>query len=336
MRKQNTCVLCAAAAGMLVLIIDGQTALSGMREGIEICLQTLIPSLFPLFVLSGILISGLTGQDVPLLRPICKLCHMHPGSESLLAIGILGGYPVGAANIANVHRDGQLTTEESTRYAIFCNNAGPSFLFGILRHVFPDISWLIALWLIQITASVLTGFTLTSYRTRPVYPGQRHETVSETVNKAIRNMAGVCAWVVLFRMCLSFLDQWFLNDLQPVPQILLAGLLELSNGCLRLEQVGEPELRFVMASAMLSLGGLSILMQTKAVFPQLHTRRYIAGKLIHLTFSMLLSWTLVLMMSGRIAIGVCSVFLLSAIFVMRLFRVRKTKKRGSNSVAVVV
>ena len=139
-------------------------------------------------------------------------------------------------------------------------------------------------------------------------------------------MAGVCAWVVLFRMCLSFLDQWFLNDLQPVPQILLAGLLELSNGCLRLEQAGDPELRFVMASAMLSLGGLSILMQTKAVFPQLHTRRYIAGKLIHLTFSMLLSGTLVLMMSGRIAIGVCSVFLLSAIFLMRLFRVRKTKK----------
>ena len=35
------------AAGMLVLILDAKTALAGAKEGIQLCLYTVIPSLFP-------------------------------------------------------------------------------------------------------------------------------------------------------------------------------------------------------------------------------------------------------------------------------------------------
>ena len=44
-RKFGTMVL--AGFGMLVLILDGKTALLGMRDGLEICLWTVIPALFP-------------------------------------------------------------------------------------------------------------------------------------------------------------------------------------------------------------------------------------------------------------------------------------------------
>ena len=38
--------------GMLALILDGRTAIEGARQGIGLCLRTVIPSLFPFFVLS--------------------------------------------------------------------------------------------------------------------------------------------------------------------------------------------------------------------------------------------------------------------------------------------
>ena len=47
---------------MLALILDGRTAIDGARQGIELCLRTVIPSLFPFFVLSILLTSSLLGM----------------------------------------------------------------------------------------------------------------------------------------------------------------------------------------------------------------------------------------------------------------------------------
>ena len=85
-----------AAAGMVVLILDSRTALMGASEGVALCLKTVIPSLFPFFILSGILSGSLMGLEFPILRPIGRVLGMPNGSEMLLVSGFLGGYPVGA------------------------------------------------------------------------------------------------------------------------------------------------------------------------------------------------------------------------------------------------
>jgi hypothetical protein len=45
MNKHNLRTSIAAALGLLVLIFDGKTAISGAIEGVNLCLNTLIPSL---------------------------------------------------------------------------------------------------------------------------------------------------------------------------------------------------------------------------------------------------------------------------------------------------
>ncbi len=248
---------------------------------------------------------------------------MSPGTESLFAIGILGGYPVGAANISDAYRSGNLSSEEASRYAVFCNNAGPAFIFGVLSRLFPDIRWVLALWLIQFLAAVLTGYVLVGTDSGKVPASTKQISISDSVSNAIRNMAGVCAWVVLFRVCLEFLNRWFLRFLPPILQIALTGILELSNGCLRLDQIADLNLRFPVASAMLSMGGICILMQTRSVFPELDVWRYIIGKLVHLMFSLLLSFVAVLLTPKMNHYGPVTV--VAAITVCML-RIRNTKK----------
>ena len=160
MDKHNLRTAIAASAAMLVLILDGKTALTGASEGIGICLNTLIPSLFPFFLLSILLTGALGEQDIPLLRPVAKLCRIPNGAESLLAIGLLGGYPVGAQNVALAYRSGQLSKEQAARMITFCNNAGPAFIFGILGSIFsfPAVPWL--LWTIHIISALLVGISL--------------------------------------------------------------------------------------------------------------------------------------------------------------------------------
>lgn len=290
LKKVNLGPLILGSVGMLVIIFDGKTAVSGVLAGLELCLHTLIPSLFPFFVLSSLVTGSLIGRSIGPFRSVCRFCGMPAGSESLLVVGLLGGYPVGAGNIAAELKRGTLTAEDAQRMAVFCNNAGPSFLFGILGPLFPHIGWVWLLWAIQIAASVLTGYLLPGGSSNAVVSHHfQSVSLSDSLNRGIKNMTQVCGWVTLFRMILEFLSRFIFRQIPQGLQIILTGLLELSNGCLALSGISDDALRFFLAGTMLSLGGMCVWMQTKAVFTELKIPRYIMGRMLHFLLCTLLS-----------------------------------------------
>jgi len=289
MEKNNRFIAVVAAAGILVLIFDGQTALTGAAKGITLCIITLIPSLFPFILLSILLTSSLSGQVLRPLQPITSACKMPNGTESLLAISFLGGYPVGAQNVSLLYQQGQLTASQSMRMLSFCNNAGPAFIFGILGLQFSNkiIPWL--LWLIQIFSSLCVGFLLPG--AAPVTVRALPEKVRTTaaLSQALKAMSQICGWVILMGMVLAFLDSWFLRSLPVHIQVAVSGILELSNGCVRLGEIECEGLRFLIASGLLTFGGICVTLQTASVAEGISMNQYFPGKLLQSSISILLS-----------------------------------------------
>ncbi len=289
--KQRNATLIAASLGMLVLILDAKTALAGAQAGLQLCIQTLIPSLFPFFIFSILLTSSLSGQGYPIFRPLERLCRIPAGSGCLLVIGLLGGYPTGAQNIALASRRGQLSGLDAARMLGFCNNAGPAFLFGMVGQFFDNPLYPWRLWLIHMASALIVSLALPGNPT-PASPGSQSKplTLSNALETSVRVMATVCGWVVFFRIILEFLDRWVLWMFPVSVQVLLKGLLELSNGCVLLGQVTHPGLRFILASVMLALGGLCVAMQTRSVTENLSLAHYFPGKLLQGMISFLLAW----------------------------------------------
>lgn len=273
---------------MLVLILDGQTALAGAREGIDLCIRVLIPSLFPFFVLSSLLTGTLIGQPMPILRPIGKSCGIPEGAESLLAVGLLGGYPVGAQSIGTAFRAGILKKADSERMLAFCNNAGPSFLFGILGPLFSELRTVWYLWLIHVISALLVGIVSAEKVTAAISSRRENITLTTALERSVKIMATVSGWVVIFRILLNFLDRWFLWLLPETARIFLTGILELSNGCVQLAAIKKEGLRFLIAGILLSLGGICVTMQTASVTPGLSLKKYTFGKLLQCCFSFFL------------------------------------------------
>lgn len=286
MRRNNTFTAVWAAAAMLVLILDTHTALSGGREGVELCLRTVIPSLFPFFILSRLLSGTLLGSPIPLLRPLGKRMGIPEGGESLLAVGFLGGYPVGAQCIASACREGRLSLPDGRRMLAFCNNAGPAFLFGIAAALFPKgwMGW--ALWGIHILSAILTALLLPG-KSRGIVPVNRvpRSGLTDALKKSLLIMAQVCGWVVLFRVVMAFLMHWFGWLLPQWGSILLAGCLEISNGCCMLSDIQNAGLRFVLCSGFLAFGGLCVGLQTLSVAYDMDTSLYFPGKLMQTLLS---------------------------------------------------
>ena len=83
--------IATGCSAMLILVLDSKTALLGAQKGIELCIYTVIPSLFPFFVISILLTGALSGSSLAMLRPILRFCKMPEGSGNLLTVGPGGG-----------------------------------------------------------------------------------------------------------------------------------------------------------------------------------------------------------------------------------------------------
>lgn len=287
-----------ASAGMIALILDSKTALSGAVEGIELCIRTVVPALFPFFLLSSLLTGSFSGRCIPFLRPIGRLCGMPSGSETILLTGLLGGYPVGARCVCQAYADGHLTRADARRMLGFCSNAGPAFLFGMTGFLFQNKAAPLALWLIHIVSSLMTGAILPGRASVQVNGFQKpHRPSVQVLQESLRAIGCVCGWVVIFRIILAFGNRWFLWMLPRTVQTFITGILELTNGYMDLPAIESESARFVLASVFLAFGGICVAMQTGSVAAQagLDLKYYFTGKLIQTAISAILA----LFLSGQ-------------------------------------
>ena len=302
---------------MVILILDGKTALLGAKEGLNLCITAVIPSIFPFLVLSGILTAAFSGSKLSVLSLPARLFHLPKGTEALLVNVFLGGYPVGASAVSREVSRGQLSKEAGEIMLSWSNQAGPAFLFGMLGMLFSSRITLFLIWLIQIISALWTC---------QMYCGKEWAPAALQCNSALPElrtsvgiMGVICGWIVLMRVVIAFLDRWVLWALPGVLRILVIGILELSNGCAALAQVSGEGPRMLLACVMLSMGGVCVALQTQSVCGGLSMKYYIQGKLIQGCFSAVLCL-------GYLRLG-WSVLLLGIVFPIFMAGIRK--KTGS-------
>lgn len=278
-----------AAIGILGLVLNADISLRAGADALDLCIHTVIPSLFPFIFLTKIINSGtmFAGPGFMLLEKICKLPQ---GSGSVFAMGLLGGYPIGAQLVYQRLKSKQISHFQAIRMLTFSNNPGPAFIFGICGLLFRSTTASFALWGIQIISAMIIAFLLPADRQGyHISEITKPDTVRVYLKYSIYAMACICGWIVLFRVILSICNVWIIGSFPSVVKIILTGAIELTNGCLELMNIQNPALRFVLCSGMLSFGGLCVTMQTASVFPNISIINYTLGKFTQCALCVLIS-----------------------------------------------
>ncbi len=325
MRKQKILTGTAAAIGMLILILDSKTALLGAAQGIDLCIKTVIPSLFPFILLSILITEGFSGMSMSFLRPVSKLFSMPKGTEAILVPAFFGGYPIGAQCIGTAFRAGSITKANAQKLLAFCSNAGPSFLFGMVGAMFPDkwMAW--GLWGIQIISTWMVSTLFPCEADTQSFKAIQ-DSQTFPMKTALVSMATICGWVIIFRVVIGFGDRWVLWILPREARVAVLGMLELSNGCCELASIENVSLRFVLASGLLSFGGICVLMQTISVVRGLSIKYYLIGKGLQSLFSVLLAAAIVHRTFHLLPLFLCLFLIIP----------RKIRKTSSNPLSVGV
>ena len=243
---------------MILLILDSRCAAQSVRDSVNLCIQTLIPGLFPMFVISAMLVPHLSGIRIP---GLARLLRVPEGSEGILILGCAGGFPVGAACIVQAVQSGGLGKSDAQRMLGICSFCGPAFLFGIIAPLF-SIREAGLLFVIQLE----TALMIAAFRSSPSaggVPARQMPTVSlgEALKRATASLTCVCGWVLLASIVAGFLRRWLCPLLPQAAGAAMTGILELTGGVFSLESVPSGELRFVLCALFVCFGGISVLMQ---------------------------------------------------------------------------
>lgn len=294
-KLKNALFLLLLAAFAAALAAAPAEASDAARQGLALCLQTVLPSLFPFFVLSSLVVAsgaadGFGHALAPVMRPLFR---MSGAGAAALALGLVGGYPVGARTTAELYRGGALSKAEAERLLAFCNNAGPGFILGVCgTAVLRDTRAGLYLYLVHVAAAVISGVMLSHLTTaestasRPPRRAQG-QSLAAAFPTAVRDsfaaVWSVCGFVVIFAVVLRYVT------LLLPPSPLLIGFIELTNGVLSLS---ADRGGFVLCAVFLAWGGLSVHAQTLSVLEDsgLSVRLYFLGKAMQAALSAPLAW----------------------------------------------
>nr|PZN70759.1 MAG: sporulation integral membrane protein YlbJ [Bacillota bacterium] len=168
MRAKITSPALAALAVLLTaaLVIYPKESLEAAREGMNLFVTVVFPSLLPFFILSEMLLGlGVVHFIGVLFTPLMRPLFNVPGEGAfVLSMGLAAGYPMDAVITARFRRNNMCTRVEGERILAFSNTADPLFIWGAVAvgmFGLPALGHTMAL--AHYVAAFLVGLTFRFY-----------------------------------------------------------------------------------------------------------------------------------------------------------------------------
>jgi sporulation integral membrane protein YlbJ len=305
----------------LGLLLFSKTNLSAVKSGLSLWANSVIPSLFPFFIATELLMhTNIVNQLGFLFNKFMKpLFNIRGEGSFAFVMGIISGYPVGAKIATNFRQNNICTKEECERLLSFTNNSGPLFVIGTVGILmFKSTTIGILLFVTHLLSSISVGIVFRFWKKNKISNDYiKHsninnskyqnasinnlgEVISESIISAISTILLIGGFIVLFSSIISILKSsgiinslaFFINPVFKLINIdtsfcmpLISGFIEITNGIASISSIACKKLsiNIILTSFLLGFGGISVLLQVLSITSKtdLSIKPYILGKLLH-------------------------------------------------------
>ncbi len=292
----------------VLLLQNPKLAAEGFRDGLLLCINTVLPALFPFFVLCEILLScPLQGRFLRLFARLLGFHHEKAGLALLLSW--FGGYAVCAHLVEKLHQENNMDARESNLLLLLGCCSSPGFVIGSLGgFLFSNLRLGILLYGLQIAANLFSTalcFPLLPQSFSGAWKTgsgpQAPVSIPAAIQSAVTSSLGVCGCVIFFRITAAVLLPILPEGIWSVP--LLSACLEISSGCAQFVSLGGLPALYGCCACM-SLLGLSVWVQISSLLRGAASLRMLAvNRLIHLGCFLTMVW-----ISSRFLPGTVTVY----------------------------
>ncbi len=291
MKKGSVTFLLGISAFLCAFLFPEQF-LKGVKNGLMLSANTVVPSLFVFMCASSIIGNG----SMP--RPLKKAAGIFMKAFSLPAealptifLGLFAGYPTGAKMTEELMKSGRISENQKQRMLRFCISPGMGFSINAVGIMMLNSkkSGIIILISVCISSLLIGLFSAIGERTENNSLSETRtkspdEALVDGVSSGTVSMLIICGFVALFSGMGEIIN---LIPIDGKAKILLHSFLEVTGGC----EKAASTMPLPMISGICAFGGICVHMQ---IFSITETKKlkFLLFRFIHAALSTLICFVI--------------------------------------------
>ena len=250
------------------MVLFPKLYITATLDGISAWAFNVLPSLRPFVfftkVLSGL---GTVERFSKIFAKPFQRCFKTPAiSGYVFLMSIISGYPVGAKMTSDLYATGKITRSEALRMTSFCSTSGPMFIVGAVGAMMFGSARLGYIILIShIVGAFINGLLYRKLKVEEfsseIKPTQSKQELSSIVIDSALSVISVGTIIAIFFVIITSLSP-ILSLLPSFISAPFAGLIEITRGCIELSKAFNPFAATIIATFIISFGGLSTMLQS--------------------------------------------------------------------------
>ena len=303
----NIIVIVITLFVLFEVVVKKVLVYNSINYALNIWVKNLIPTLFPFFIISDILINyNFTSYIPKIFKKWCKsLFNITDNMITILLLSIISGFPSNARNTRTLYDKGLISLDEANHILIFSHFSNPLFILTTVAiFFFGDKN----IGIILLVSHYLSNFLL-SIMFRKYFNHKNVESKNDMVKidfgnifigaikKSIDTILLICGIITVFMLLSSIIINTF--NFNIYNSMLVKGILEITIGIEALGKLNLPMIyKAVISSCFLAFGGLSVHMQviSQLTNTDIKYKYFFIGRLYQMILSGLITYLIYLLL----------------------------------------
>lgn len=262
MKLKRAIISAVVAASAAAIFIYPDEIKSGVIEGLALCAEVIIPSMFIFAVLANFAAESGAARLIalPVSYLFSPLFKIPKNAVYAVIMSFISGYPVGAAGVARLYKNGEIDRSTAVRMLSFCVNASPPTVIVAIGGLLGSykIGWI--MYGSHILASILIGAVTAVFikmpeikKTVPTKQKSPAECFVNATAEACSQMMAISGFVVFFCAVMSVI-----GDKSPY----LTAVLEVTSGAKLLAASGAS---VPIIAGLIGFGGIAVICQVMSI-----------------------------------------------------------------------
>ena len=302
MKKYSNQIIVILTFITLILVLLNKNLVSdSILSSLYIWYNTLVPSMFPMIILSDILITYNT-NILPniIIKYISKIFNISNNAVLIFILSLISGFPTNAIIIKKSIDTNNITKEEGNHLLLFCNFASPLFILQTVGVFYLKNTTLSIIILIShILSNIIIGII---YRNNN-HPKNNYiietnksqnfgDVLSSSIYKSVNSLLLIAGTVTLFLILTTLITHIF--NLNTYLSLFIRSLLEMTMALSYLSNLNINDiLKVVLSSIIITFSGLSIHLQVISSFEDIKYKYYLKGRILSSITSGIISFILI-------------------------------------------
>lgn len=302
MKKYSNLIIIILSFITLVLVLLNKSLISKtVITSFSIWFNTLVPSMFPMFILSDILINYNFTEYIPkkIVNFFSKLFNISSQAVLIVLLSMISGFPSNAINIKSAYDKNLISKEEAEHLLLFTHFANPLFILQTVGSFYLNnnkygiiilISHLLSSIIIGVLFRKKNNYSKINYISKNNKSQSFGTVISNSINKTINSLLMISGTITLFLILSTLIINIF--KLNNTLSILIQGILEMTMSISNLSLLNINDItKVVITSMIISFGGLSIHMQVfSSLDEKIKYKNYFIGRLYQTIISGVLAF----------------------------------------------